>query len=282
MSNRTLPIFSCIACLFVLLGCCLHGRAQDAVTGSIRGVVEDPAGARLSQAHVRLTDAQRGLHKEAVTDGDGAFFFSLLAPGTYEIRTDAPDMAPLVQRVRVELGDALEVAVRLRIAGAAEEVSVEETSASVQTQPSAVSSVISEIDIDELPLNGRRFADLTLLTAGVTQDPRSLTSASNGDLAFGGLRGWQTSYLVDGADYNNSFFAQARGRYRTPYTFSNETVQEFRVSSNSYGAELGRAGGGVVNVVTRSGTNRYHGTGFYYLRDNAFAARHPFVDFKPE
>ena len=80
-----------------------------------------------------------------------------------------------------------------------------------------------------------------LLTPGVTQDPRGLTSSSNGDLAFGGLRGYHTSFLVDGSDNNNAFFAQARGRYRAPYQFSNEVVQEFVVSTNSYGAELGGA-----------------------------------------
>jgi hypothetical protein len=114
----------------------------------------------------------------------------------------------------------------------------------------------------------------------VTQDPRGLTSSSNGDLAFGGIRGYQSSYLVDGADNNNGFFAQARGRYRAPYQFSNEVVQEFRVSSNTYGAELGRAGGAVVNVVTKSGSNHWHGTGFYFLRDSILAASAPFVGFK--
>ena len=115
----------------------------------------------------------------------------------------------------------------------------------------------------------------------MTQDPRGLTSGSNGDLAFGGIRGFQSSYLVDGGDNNNAFFGQARGRYRAPYQFSNEVVQEFRVSSNTYGADLGRAGGAVVNVVTKSGSNRLHGTDFYFLRDSAFAATHPFMDFKP-
>jgi hypothetical protein len=116
---------------------------------------------------------------------------------------------------------------------------------------------------------------------GVTQDPRGLTSSSNGDLAFGRVRGYQSSYLVDGADNNNGFFSQARGRYRAPYQFSNEVVQEFRVSSNAYGAELGRAGGAVVNVVTKTGSNHLHGTAFYYVRDSELNARHPFVDVKP-
>ncbi|HUK31706.1 MAG TPA: TonB-dependent receptor, partial [Candidatus Acidoferrum sp.] len=83
------------------------------------------------------------------------------------------------------------------------------------------------------------------------------------------------------ADNNNAFFAQARGRYRAPYQFSNEVVQEFRVSSNTYGAELGRSGGGVVNVVTKSGSNQLHGSDFYFLRDSGFGATHPFLDFKP-
>ena len=152
----------------------------------------------------------------------------------------------------------------------------------VDTQPTAISSLIDKRAIDELPLDGRRFTDLALLTPGVTQDPRGMTSGSNGDLAFGGIRGYQSSYLVDGADNNNAFFAQARGRYRAPYQFSNEVVQEFRVSSNTFGAELGRAGGAVVNVVTKSGSNQIHGSGFYFFRDSAFGATHPFLDFKPQ
>ena len=132
-----------------------------------------------------------------------------------------------------------------------------------------------------MPLNGRRFTDLSLLAPGVTQDPRGLTSGSNGDLAFGGIRGYQSSYLVDGSDNNNSFFSQARGRYRAPYQFSNEVVQEFRISSNTYGVEQGRAGGAVVNVVTKSGSNHWHGTAFYFIRDASMNAQPAFTDTKP-
>lgn len=269
-----------LACVFALL-IVASVAAQDVTTATIRGYAEDPSGARLAGARVMLVDGQHGFVREAMADADGSFVLSLLAPGEYSLHAAAPGMMPVTIRIRVEIGDSVDIPVRMRLAATAEEVSVSADSALVQTQPSAVSSVISENDIDDLPLNGRRFSDLALLTPGVTQDPRSLTSSSNGDLAFGGLRGWQTSFLVDGADFNNSFFAQARGRYRAPYQFSNETVQEFRVSSNSYGVELGRAGGGVINVITRSGTNAFHGTAFYYLRDNRFAARHPFLDFKP-
>jgi hypothetical protein len=151
----------------------------------------------------------------------------------------------------------------------------------VETKPSAVSTLLDERAIGDLPLNGRRFSDLALFSPGVTEDPRSLTSSTNGDLSFGGLRGFHNSFLVDGGDYNNAFVAQARGRYRAPFQFSTEVVQEFRVSSNSYGAELGRSGGAVVNVVTKSGSNHAHGSVFYYLRDSALAATNPFLTFKP-
>jgi hypothetical protein len=151
----------------------------------------------------------------------------------------------------------------------------------VDTKTSTVSTLLDERAIADLPINGRRFSDLMLLSPGVTQDPRSLTSSTNGDLSFGGLRGFQNSFLVDGGDFNNAFFAQARGLYRTPYQFSNEVVQEFRVSSNSYGAEMGRAGGAVINVVTKSGTNHWHGTGMYYIRDSGFGANDAMLTFKP-
>lgn len=256
--------------------------AQDAVLGAIRGTVEDAAGARIAAASVVVTDEGKGLVYTTKTDGAGEFSVRMLAPGSYSLRAEAPGMAPQLRRaIVVEVGGEMSLAVILQIATATELVTVESAPGMVQARSSEISQVLEQKEIDEIPLNGRRFSDLVLLTPGVTQDPRSLTSSSNGDLAFGGIRGFQSSYLVDGADNNNAFFAQARGRYRAPYQFSNEVVQEFRVSSSNYGAELGRAGGAVVNMVTRSGSNIVHGTAFNYLRDSSFNARHPFVDFRP-
>jgi hypothetical protein len=191
----------------------------------------------------------------------------------------SPQVTP---QLHVDVGAAAELEFHLMLAGPLENITVSSTPQVVDTKSSAVSSLIDERAIADLPLNGRRFSDLMLLSPGVTQDPRSLTSATNGDLSFGGLRGFQNSFLVDGGDFNNAFFAQARGLYRAPFQFSNEVVQEFRVSSNSYGAELGRAGGAVVNVVTKSGSNHWHGTGLYYIRDSAFGASDPFMTFKPQ
>ncbi len=256
--------------------------AQDASTGAVRGTVMDSNSARIGAATVVLVNVETGVRYSTTSGLDGRFALELLPPGDYSGRAESPGMSPEVTpRLHLEVGGATELEFKLMVAGTRETVSVSAQPSMVDTQPAGVSSVIDERAISELPLNGRRFTDLTLLTPGVTQDPRGLTSGSNGDLAFGGIRGYQSTYLVDGADNNNAFFAQARGRYRAPYQFSNEVVQEFRVSSNSYGAELGRAGGAVVNVVTKSGSNQLHGTGFYFLRDSAFNARHPVVSFKP-
>ena len=190
----------------------------------------------------------------------------------------SPQVTP---QLHVDVGAVAVLEFHLTIAGAHENVTVSGAPALVETQPAAVSTLLDERAVNDIPLNGRRFSDLALFSPGVTQDPRSLTSSTNGDLSFGGIRGFQNTTLVDGLDYNNAFFAQARGRYRAPYQFSTEVVQEFRVSTNAYGAEQGRAGGAVINVVTKSGTNHAHGTAFYYLRDSSFGAADAFLAFKP-
>jgi outer membrane receptor protein involved in Fe transport len=182
-------------------------------------------------------------------------------------------------RLHVDVGGTAELEFKLVVAGVRESVTVSGEPPFVETQPSGVSSLIDERAVSELPLNGRRFTDLALLTPGGSQDPRGLTSGSNGELAFGGIRVFQSSYLVDGGDNNNAFFGQARP-LPGALSISNEVVQEFMFPRNTYGAELGRAGGAVVNVVTKSGSNRLHGTDFYYMRDSALAAKHPFMDFK--
>ena len=255
---------------------------QDSSTGAIRGTVLDQAGARISQATVVIVNSATSTRYSATTDSEGRFAIELLQAGDYSVRVEADAMSPQVTpQLHVDVGGTAELNFRLKIAGAQESLSVSSAPAMVETRPAAVSTLLDERSVSDLPLNGRRFSDLALFSPGVTQDPRGLTSATNGDLSFGGIRGTQNTFLVDGGDYNNAFFSQARGRYRAPYQFSTEVVQEFRVSSNSYGAEQGRSGGAVVNVVTKSGSNHLHGTAFYYLRDSSFGASLPFLAFKP-
>lgn len=265
-----------------IIGLTLTATAQDASTGVIRGTVTDISGAFIPEARVTATNSATNAEHSTTTDEVGNFAVQLLPPGEYFLVVEAPNMATVRRVVAVEVGGEVQLQLRLALGATKQEIEVSGDNPIVQTQPSTVSSLIPEHEINNLPLNGRRFTDLALLTPGVTQDPRGLTSSSNGDLSFGGIRGTQTSMLVDGGDANNGFFGQARGRYRAPYQFSNETVQEFRVSSNTYGAEIGRSGGAVINVVTKSGSNRIHGSTFYFIRDDVFNAQPAFTDIKPQ
>ncbi len=266
-------------CVFSIIS---PSAAQDTSTGSIHGTVFDPAGAHIAQASIVAVNSATGARFSTTSNSEGRFALELLPPGDYSARAISDAMSPqATPTIHVDVGGVTEVEFHLSIAGPQENITVSVAPKLVETNPSAVSTLIDERAIADLPLNGRRFSDLMLLSPGVTVDPRSLTSSTVGDLSFGGLRGFQNSFLVDGGDFNNAFFAQARGLYRAPYQFSNEVVQEFRVSSNSYGAELGRAGGAVVNVVTKSGSNHWHGTGLYYIRDSGFGAADPMLDIKP-
>src|SRR5579871_554837 len=268
--------------LLAILPISISLNAQDSATGSIRGVVLDAAGARLPWASIVVVNTATSARFTTNSDSQGRFVVGMLAPGDYSARVEADGMSPQVTPpMHVDVGGAAQLEFHLSIAGAQESLTVSAAPNLVETKPSAVSTLLDERSLNDMPLDGRRFSDLALFSPGVTQDPRSLTSSSNGDLSFGGIRGAQNTFLVDGGDYNNAFFAQARGRYRAPYQFSTEVVQEFRVSSNAYGAEQGRAGGAVINVVTKSGSNHLHGTAFYYFRDSSLGAADPFLAFRP-
>jgi hypothetical protein len=269
-----------VSCLFLALTVLAY--PQDSTTGALRGTVLDPTGSRIAQATIVLVNVATGTRHSTTSDAEGRFVLDLLPPGDYTARATAEGMSPQISlQLHIDIGASAELEFHLSVAGTQENVTVSGEPELVETKPSAVSTLLDERAIADLPVNGRRYSDLALFSPGVTQDPRSLTSSTNGDLSFGGIRGFQNSFLVDGGDNNNAFYSQARGRYREPYNFSTETVQEFRVSSNSYGAELGRSGGAVVNVVTKSGSNHPHGTTFYYIRDSSFGAADPFLAFKP-
>src|SRR5260370_5142738 len=147
----------------------------------------------------------------------------------------------------------------------------------VETTRTSVSTTINQKSIDNLPINGSNFQDFATLSPGVIRDPRG------GDLSVGGQRGTYNSLQVDGVDNNNTFFGQALGRggVRPPYQFSEESVQEFQVNQNGFSAEFGRAGGAVINVVTKSGTNDFHGGAFEYFRDESFNTHDPIVKATP-
>ena len=138
-----------------------------------------------------------------------------------------------------------------------------------------MSSLVDRKEISDLPINGRRYYDFALLTPGVTRDGRF------GLLSFRGTSGNFDNYMVEGNDDNQAYFSENRGRYRAPSTVSANAVQEFQVGQGAYQAEFGRASGGSVNMVLRSGANPMHADGFYYYRDQSFAARDPLASIKP-
>jgi hypothetical protein len=180
-------------------------HSQGASTGAIRGTAFDPDGRPMAAATVAVVSTTTGVPRSSLTDSEGRFAFELVPPGDYSARAELKGMSPQVTpQIHVDVGGTVDLQFRLTLAGANETVTVSGAPPLVETVPSSVSTVIDEKAISDLPLNGRRFTDLFLLAPGVTQDPRGMTSASNGDLAFGGIRGYQSSNLVDGLRHHGS------------------------------------------------------------------------------
>ena len=243
--------------------------AGQSATGAIDGTVVDQSDAVLPGVTITVTQNATGLTRSTVSDAQGRFRVPLLPVGTYAVMAELPSFSSFKQEVPVAIGQTVDLRVQLRLASVAETVTVSAESPVVETTRSQVSSTVGEVAVQNLPVNGRNFIDFALLTPGVTKDVRT------GDISFAGQRGTLNSLVVDGADNNNTFFGQTLGRTgsgRAPYQFSQDAVQEFQVNSNAYSAEFGRAGGAVINVVTKSGTNTLSGSAFEFYRDKSLNA----------
>jgi hypothetical protein len=229
------------------------------------------AGAVVPGAKVKARNLQTGLSQEAATNNDGLYRLALLPVGNYEVTFNKQGFASMSQTsVKVQVGEAVTLDIQIRAAGAAESVNITAEAPIVETTRTEFASAVNDKAVANLPTNGRNFIDFVLLTPGVARD-----AARTGDISFGGQRGTLNSLQIDGADNNNTFFGQALGRTgsgRAPYQFSQDAVQEFQVNTNGYSAEFGRAGGAVINVVTKSGGNQFHGTAFEFYRDRSMNA----------
>ncbi len=239
-------------------------------TGSITGNVVDGTGAGLPGATVTVANVDTGATKSAPSGASGNFTFPLLSVGRYTVSSELSGFATSrVSNVTVSIGGQEKVTLKMEIAGVQAAVTVSSEAPLIEATQSQQESVVGQRMIENLPTNGRNFIDFVLTTPGVVRDVRA------GDISFAGQRGTLNSLIVDGADNNNTFFGQALGRTgsgRAPYQFSQDAVKEFQVNRNAYSAEYGRAGGAVINVVTKSGTNDFHGTGFYFYRDKSINA----------
>ena len=264
---RGLRLFCPFACLLLGAAVCL---AQNEVGGaSLNGTVTDPTGASVPGAKVTVDNTATGLTRNTQTNDAGLYSVTGLPVGSYDITVEARGFKTVKRTgLPLEVGAAATVNLQLEVGSAQESVSVAAELPVVETTRSATASTVTEKAVANLPVNGRNFIDFTLLTPGVVRDVRG-----TGDLSFAGQRGTVNSLLVDGADSNNLFFGQASGRtgFR-PYAFSQDAVQEFQVNTVGYPAEIGRAGGGATNMVTKSGTNSFHGSAFEFYRDKGLNA----------
>ena len=267
MQNGSLVLL--FAACFMLLIC--PAVAQQ-TTGIISGQVTDSSGAILPNVPVNLTGTASGITRVTKTTDQGSYSFQDVPIGTYQIDITAPSFQPFVTKnVQVTVASTTTVNAQLQVGGATQTVVVQESNIQVQTDSAALGSVISGTQVKELPLNGRNFVELTQLSPGVSAANGFVTQGKglNGgvDMSVNGNPTTNNLFLIDGVNNNDT------GSNRTILIYpSNEAIAEFKFLTNDYGAQYGQASGGIINIATRSGTNRFHGSLFYDGRNDALAA----------
>ena len=250
----------------------LPAAAQTAATGNIEGIVTDPTGGVLPGVTVTVRNRDTNVAREVVTDGEGRYRAGALQPGAYDVSAALSGFqATPVSNIEIQVGQTAAVDVKMRPAGVQESVNVVAEAPVVDTRRTDVSNVISQDQMQNLPVVGRRWDNFVLLSPGVTND------GNFGLVSYRGISGLYNNNMVDGVDNNQAFFSEARGRTRQAYSISESSIKEFQVGVSNMSAEFGRAAGGTVNAVTKSGGNRFTGEGFYFLRDKAFQSRNPLI-----
>ncbi|MEO7651559.1 MAG: carboxypeptidase-like regulatory domain-containing protein, partial [Bryobacteraceae bacterium] len=249
-------------------------RAQ--ANGTIHGTAFDSSGAVVPDASITATNVNTNLIRRVVADSVGQYVIPLLPVGEYSVRVESQGFAPFLQTgIRLQVSTDMEVNARLELKAATEQVTVRENTTLVQTTTSALVQVVDERRISDLPLNGRNVLQLMALNSGISDRGAAggtiqTNTFGNGQFqvaaSINGSRGNGTNYLLDNAD-NNDGFTNVAEAYPNP-----DAIQEFSIQSSSFDAQYGRGVGGVVNVVTRSGTNQFHGTAFEFLRNNKLNA----------
>ena len=252
--------------VFLILGCvaglCSLSAQVQATNGSIQGDVVDSAGAAVADASVEADALDTATVHKAVTDGAGHFSFPSLQPGRYEVKVSKTGFATTIQQnLSLTVGLTASLKLTLKVAGTAESVVV--TSAPlVDVVTDSSTATLNEATIATTPVLGRKFEDLLTLTPGV-----SIVQGPDGDeININGQRGIFNNISLDGGDYNNGFFGEQSGGQRAAVDITLEAVKEFQVVASGANAEFGRSAGEVVNVITKSGGNDFHGSLFHYQR----------------
>ncbi len=264
--------------------------AQSTTTGAIGGVVTNPNKEVVAAAAVTVKNIGTNKEDSATTDDTGRFKVANLQPGIYAVTVNSTGFSPMTaENVTVEIGRETNLDISLSVGPVTGQVDVSAEAPVINTTQQDFSTNINQTSINELPINGRRWSNFALLTPGAVPD------GTFGLISFRGISGLLNNNTIDGGDNNQAFFAEERGRTRISYSISQAAIREFQVNTSSYSAEYGRSAGGVVNAITKSGTNEFHGGAFYYQRNNKWGARNPLavrqelingvftpVGFKPE
>ena len=239
------------------------GFTQQITTGTIQGTVTDGTGASLPGVTVQARQTETNLTRTLVTESDGRFTFLQLPPGVYTVTLTLSGFATYVQEnVALTVGQSISLPVAMKVAGVAETVTVSTTPGVIESTRTSAATTLNELTVETLPILGRKFEDLLTLTPGV-----SIVQGPDGDeITFAGQRGIFNNISLDGGDYNNGFFGEQAGGQRAAIDITLDAVKEFQVIASGAPAEFGRTAGGVVNVITKSGTNTPHGTLFHFQR----------------
>src|SRR5437899_380686 len=260
--------------LFLLvLGCAATVSAQGVNTASLTGTVLDPSSAGVKGAKVTVTNLATGSARAVVSEDDGRYNLVGLPPGQYNITVDGGPNFEVYKNTSVVLtvGDTVTRDIKLVLRGQLQSIIVMAETSNIEPSKTDVSQTVEQRRIDNLPINGRSYINFTLTNSQTTRDMApTIGPAPNSGLSIGGARARGTMVSVDGADAVDNSINAIRS------TLSQEGIQEFQLILSNYNAEYGRASGGVINIVSKSGTNEFHGNAFGFLRNKAFQARNAF------
>src|SRR5437870_8179689 len=267
--------------LCVFYSAAAWGQAQF-TTGSVQGDVLDEKGGSVAGASVEAKNLDTNYVRTESTNNDGHFQFLNLAPGHYTLTISKPGFTTIVQEnINLTVGQNLSIPVTVKVSSVAQQIIVSDVPV-IETTKTENSATLDEAAVAQTPVLGRKFEDLLTLTPGV-----SITQGPDGDeININGQRGIFNNISLDGGDYNNGFFGEQMGGQRAAIDITLEAVKEFQVTASGANAEFGRTAGGVVNVVTKSGTNAVHGTLFHFQRTEALTSNtsdgKPLTDFSRE
>jgi hypothetical protein len=246
-------------------------------TGTIAGIVTDPSGAVVPGASVSILGLATGSERKTVSDSAGNFVAPSLPPGEYSLVVEASGFAKFtISKLTLEVNTTATANAKLGLTGAGETIQVESTQAPIEAQTSTLGQVIDRETVQQIPLNGRHFLDLTNLTPGTVVPPNNgtLTAPSRGlganSFVTAGNREDTNNFQINGINLNDMTQSQIT------FQPSINTTSEFKIINSTFSAEFGRSSGSIINVSTRSGTNKFHGEGFDYARNNYFDARNFF------